>query len=332
MSVFGSGAVMEVTMSINHLQMPAKSAMMQMSDRPNTEFRLDSGPRIVVAKGNSSGAISFNAGDSTVTGVGTKFTTFTAGKDSITANGEAHQILEIDSDTLLITADNWTTIASDVGYTGPIAKNTDWWPDNLVGFSHGIVQGNFEKEGTISVRAGSNEVTGSGTLFTMYYNNGDYITANGEAHQISSIESDTELHTNDEWTTTDSNAGYGGSLVTFDFPYDNMTDGSYHAYLEINAQAQDQPWQDYGILCKADCTPVPYGSGWYSIGSIGWQPWDSIGSPTCPNPPCTGDGYSLAVSPESVISYGGDPNNDDYWRSPALFTITASNGELHLTQ
>jgi hypothetical protein len=61
---------------------------------------------------------------------------------------------------------------------------------------------------SIKVQKGSTTVTGlGGTTFTKDLKVGSTITANGESHVVSSIESDTSL-TTDAWDETESDTNY----------------------------------------------------------------------------------------------------------------------------
>ena len=323
---FVLGATIELTLNINNFQIPARSAMVKASDRPNTEYSAYSNVRIAAAKGNSLGTISAvnNDNNAEVHGVGTNFETFSKG-DTITANGETRTISSIISNTGVIT-DKWSNNFSDMAYTGPVVRIVDISSSST---SNGKFQGNRENGGTISFTTGSNEVDGTDTSFVAsqdYHDNvGDYITANGEAHQISSVESDTELHTIDAWNSNATNVPYGGSLINIYLPY-GMSEGSYYIYLEMLAQPQSE-WYN---ACKADCTPA--GKDWYyleyTILNQNYA-WESLG---CPSPPCSGPNinpYDIAVNPTHVIDYG---YQSDYWRSPAFCEVVVSSNGIQIIQ
>ena len=310
--------IMEITVSVDHFRVPERSAILQLPDRPNTEFSLSSAfPQITVVKGNSTGTISVDDSSLTaVVGTGTDFSTLRVG-DAITANGEAHAVSAITNDTHL-TTDAWSGPFSNVGYTSTIARTVGLSTENYGGW---IFQGN-SMPGTISVTAGSNVVTGVGTNFTRSFWTGDTFTANGEIHSISGNPTNTELHTGENWATTASNINYGGGVAIIDFPYDSSR-APYKVYLELKV-TQKESWHN---MCNADCTPFVGTTGYYLqtlySSYVGNGPQAG-----CPNPPCTENynGAYVAVDPTHVISYapscyyyGCSPNY--YWRSPVIETI-----------
>ena len=102
---------------------------------------------------------------------------------------------------------------------------------------------------------------------------------------------------------------------TFSFPYD-ATKAPYTVHVETYV------YEQYTIICKADCTPVPANSGWYvTMFALSYYHipapytgWYGYPFNLCPSVLCTAPdrGY-LAIDPANVFNH--------YWRLPALLTI-----------
>ncbi|MCR4288715.1 MAG: flagellar hook-basal body complex protein [Candidatus Scalindua sp.] len=150
-----------------------------LSGNLNSEFTtgavnqvMTSGPYTVVGTGTTrvlTGSIDPTASTS-VTGVGTAFTTELAVGDKINVNGEIRKVVTITSDTALTVDGAFTDTAADAALTA----------------GTGVLTGSIDP-------AASTTVTGVGTLFTKELAVGDQITVSGETRTISAIASDTSL-------------------------------------------------------------------------------------------------------------------------------------------
>ena len=133
---------------------------------------MTSSPYTVVGTGTTrvlTGSIDPTASTS-VTGVGTAFTTELAVGDKINVNGEIRKVATITSDTALTVDAAFTDTAADAALTA----------------GTGVLTGSIDP-------AASTTVTGVGTAFTTELAVGDQITVSGETRTISAIASDTSL-------------------------------------------------------------------------------------------------------------------------------------------
>lgn len=129
-----------------------------------------------------------------VTGVGTAFTTELAVGDRINVNGEIRKVATITNDTTLTVETAFTNTGNDTALTA----------------GTGVLTGSIDP-------AASTTVTGVGTAFTTELAVGDQITVSGETRTISAIASDTSLtvsaafsnNANDTSVMTDSMAVTG---------------------------------------------------------------------------------------------------------------------------
>ena len=214
--------------------------------------------------------------------------------------------------------------------------------------------------GTISVNANGTAVTGMGTHFKEDFTVGQYIstisaTSNNvnysESHVITAISDDAHMTTG-TWAHALTNSVYSGpeesqyftfpdgeyiqqgggnyymwgggpdfdspyTMVPVSFPYDS--NWTYSVYLEVPASSIDNQL----IGCKADCSNVPAGSGWFFLGlDRGPAPLSDkinydVGACTPPACDCgfytyNNDCGSIALDPKNIIKESDSASKYQY--------------------
>ena len=211
------------------------------------------------------GTVTVGTGGTAVVGVGTLFTTevIGAGTIEVTIEEETRRVSSISDDTHLVLVDPHTA-----GATGKaIYKTWGWWstpqPTVADDGNHYIVQGvgwpygathedlvtwNADsKTGTVSVGAGTNTVTGVGTLFLTELSSGDYVSIAGEIHEVDVVSTDLSMtlvanHVAGAagasyylvyWTSTTPNAGTRTYNTTLGKWYYFYGPGTWDAHLYV---------------------------------------------------------------------------------------------------
>lgn len=129
------------------------------------------------------GTMSFYPKSVATTGNGTVFTTQLQIGDTIVCEGETRIIVAIESDTKLTVNESWSFLADESNFS--VTKD---------------VKAEVAGKGMVSFYPKSKITNGTGTSFTSEIAVGDQIQCDGERRTVASIESDTKLTVDQDWT------------------------------------------------------------------------------------------------------------------------------------
>lgn len=172
------------------------------------------------------GTVSVVSDSNVVAGAGTAFTTEVLVGEKILINRELKTITAINSNTELTTDSTFATTVSGV----EAVENPDTlltmesayaatFSDEIAISGHGLKDGNETVPGTVTIANGSAIVSGIGTAFTKYASVGDNFLIDGVTKKVLSVDSDTQLTMNSNYTATVPFTSTGTASVTSGEPY-----------------------------------------------------------------------------------------------------------------
>lgn len=196
-----------------------------------------------------------------VTGLNTKFSTWVSNNGKITVNGETRTIQSINGYTELTVS---TPFSVDVTtWSNYYVNHSDSLRCGTVTFeTDSLWLGYSTRAGTVSVTAGSNTVSGSGTNFKYDLRKGDKVRINGEERIAVSVSGST--------LTVDSNWNSSASGVTWESAYPDKPVG----YVNGNYPVSTNHPRYYGMsLSVGDQVQVPGGERLRLVKEIGSGQW-----------------------------------------------------------